>query len=380
MPIALGLLAMMYPVLAKVRYDEIGHVTGDSRLLGLSLAAELGRRAALMFVLAWTFLADQPEFRTGLIVVGLARCIAMVLIWNDLACGDREAAALLVALNSVFQIFAYSLSGLFYLQILPGWLGWQTADAQFSTWAITKSVLIFLGIPLVAGYLTRRIGVARKGKTGNRALPAPDQTDRPVRAAVHDRGDVRAAGAADHQSTRSMCSGSPSRCCATSRSCGSRRSSPLVRSGWTTRRRPPWPSQPPATTSNWPSPSASGCGASPAAKRWPARRTTHRGARPGGAGVRVAVAAPPPVLPHSTPTLGDIMTHKPSVLFVCVHNAGRSQMAAAFLTHLSRGQVEVRSAGSAPADRSTRLRWQAMAEVGIDMSAEMPKVLTTDAV
>lgn len=165
LPIAIGLLAMMYPVLAKVRYDELGHVTGDKRLLGLSLLLNWVVGPLLMFVLAWTFLADQPEFRTGLIVIGLARCIAMVLIWNDLACGDREAAALLVALNSVFQIVAYAALGLFYLQILPGWLGWQTADAQFSTWAITKSVLIFLGIPLVAGYLTRRIGVARKGTT-----------------------------------------------------------------------------------------------------------------------------------------------------------------------------------------------------------------------
>ena len=162
-PIAVGLLAMMYPVLAKVRYEEIGHITGDRKLLGLSLLLNWIIGPALMFILAWTFLSDQPEFRTGLIVVGLARCIAMVLIWNDLACGDREAAALLVAINSLFQIVAYSALGLFYLQILPGWLGWQTADAQFSTWSITKSVLIFLGIPLVAGYLTRRVGIARKG-------------------------------------------------------------------------------------------------------------------------------------------------------------------------------------------------------------------------
>ena len=164
LPIAVGLLAMMYPVLAKVRYDELGHVTGDRRLLILSLVLNWVIGPALMFVLAWTFLPDLPEFRTGLIVVGLARCIAMVLIWNDLACGDREAAALLVALNSVFQILAYAALGVFYLQILPGWLGWDTADAQFSSWAITKSVLIFLGLPLVAGYLTRRIGEARKGR------------------------------------------------------------------------------------------------------------------------------------------------------------------------------------------------------------------------
>ena len=165
LPIALGLLAMMYPVLAKVRYEEIGHITGDRKLLALSLLLNWVIGPALMFVLAWTFLPNEPEFRTGLIVVGLARCIAMVLIWNDLACGNRETAALLVAINSLFQIVAYAALGVFYLQILPGWLGWQTADAAFSTWSITKSVLIFLGIPLLAGYLTRRIGIARKGTT-----------------------------------------------------------------------------------------------------------------------------------------------------------------------------------------------------------------------
>jgi ACR3 family arsenite transporter len=110
------------------------------------------------------FLADQPALRTGLIVIGLARCIAMVLIWNDLACGDSEAGALLVAINSVFQIAAYALLGTFYLRILPGWLGLDTQDVQFSTWEITKAVLIFLGIPLVAGYLTRRVGLRTKGK------------------------------------------------------------------------------------------------------------------------------------------------------------------------------------------------------------------------
>jgi ACR3 family arsenite transporter len=164
LPIALGLLLMMYPVLAKVRYEDMGHVTGDRRLLWLSLLLNWAVGPLLMFVLAWTFLADQPEFRTGLIVIGLARCIAMVLIWNDLACGDGEAAALLVALNSVFQIVAYALLGTFYLRILPGWLGLDTQDVKFSTWDITKAVLIFLGIPLVAGYLTRRIGLRSKGR------------------------------------------------------------------------------------------------------------------------------------------------------------------------------------------------------------------------
>lgn len=164
LPIALGLMLMMYPVLAKVRYEEMGHVTGDRRLVWLSLLLNWVIGPALMFVLAWTFLPDQPAFRTGLIVIGLARCIAMVLIWNDLACGDREAAALLVAINSVFQILAYALLGTFYLKILPGWLGLDTQDVQFSTWDITKAVLIFLGIPLVAGYLTRRIGLRAKGR------------------------------------------------------------------------------------------------------------------------------------------------------------------------------------------------------------------------
>jgi len=164
LPIALGLLLMMYPVLAKVRYEEMGHVTGDRRLLWLSLLLNWLIGPALMFALAWLFLADQPAFRTGLIVIGLARCIAMVLIWNDLACGDREAAAMLVALNSIFQVLAYALLGTFYLRILPGWLGLGTQDVKFSTWEITKAVLIFLGIPLVAGYLTRRLGLRAKGR------------------------------------------------------------------------------------------------------------------------------------------------------------------------------------------------------------------------
>jgi len=164
LPIALGLMLMMFPVLAKVRYEEMGHVAGDRRLLWLSLLLNWVIGPALMFVLAWTFLPDQPAFRTGLIVIGLARCIAMVLIWNDLACGDSEAAALLVAINSVFQILAYALLGTFYLKILPGWLGLDSQDVQFSTWDITKAVLIFLGIPLVAGYLTRRIGLRAKGR------------------------------------------------------------------------------------------------------------------------------------------------------------------------------------------------------------------------
>ncbi|UVI37984.1 ACR3 family arsenite efflux transporter [Brevibacterium spongiae] len=164
LPIAIGLLVMMYPVLAKVRYDETQRVTGDRKLLVLSLVLNWVAGPAFMFALAWIFLADLPEFRTGLIIVGLARCIAMVFIWNDLACGDREAAAVLVAINSVFQVVAFGVLGWFYLQVLPSWLGLPTTSADFSVWAIVLSVLVFLGIPLLAGFLTRTFGEKAKGR------------------------------------------------------------------------------------------------------------------------------------------------------------------------------------------------------------------------
>ncbi|GAA1713774.1 ACR3 family arsenite efflux transporter [Dietzia cercidiphylli] len=163
-PIAIGLLVMMYPVLAKVRYDETHRVTGDRRLLTLSLVLNWVLGPAFMFTLAWVFLPDLPEFRTGLIIVGLARCIAMVFIWNDLACGDREAAAVLVAINSVFQVVAFGALGWFYLQLLPSWLGLETTTAEFSVWAIVLSVLVFLGIPLLAGFLTRVFGERARGR------------------------------------------------------------------------------------------------------------------------------------------------------------------------------------------------------------------------
>lgn len=164
LPIAVGLLLMMYPVLAKVRYSELDRVTGDRKLLAASLVLNWVLGPALMFALAWLLLPDLPEYRTGLIIVGLARCIAMVLIWNDLSCGDREAGAVLVAINSVFQIVAFAGLGWFYLQVLPGWLGLSTTSAEFSFWAIVVSVLVFLGIPLLAGFLTRTIGERRRGR------------------------------------------------------------------------------------------------------------------------------------------------------------------------------------------------------------------------
>ncbi|MEU2224802.1 ACR3 family arsenite efflux transporter [Streptomyces sp. NPDC018347] len=165
LPIALGLLVMMYPVLAKVRYDRLDTVTRDRRLLLPSLLLNWIVGPALMFALAWLFLPDLPAYRTGLVIVGLARCIAMVIIWNDLACGHREAAAVLVALNSVFQVVAFSALGWFYLSGLPGRLGLAQTGLDVSVWEIARSVLLFLGIPLAAGYLTRRIGERAKGRT-----------------------------------------------------------------------------------------------------------------------------------------------------------------------------------------------------------------------
>ncbi|KRV48368.1 arsenic transporter [Wenjunlia vitaminophila] len=165
LPIALGLLVMMYPVLAKVRYDKLDAVTGDRRLMASSLVLNWALGPAVMFTLAWVFLSDLPEYRTGLIIVGLARCIAMVIIWNDLACGDREATAVLVALNSVFQVLAFGLLGWFYLELLPGWLGLGEGEhLDVSVGKIALNVLVFLGVPLLAGFLTRRVGERRLGR------------------------------------------------------------------------------------------------------------------------------------------------------------------------------------------------------------------------
>lgn len=164
LPIALGLLLMMYPVLAKVRYNEIGLITADRRMMAASLVMNWVIGPLVMFTLAWLLLADQPAYRTGVILVGLARCIAMVLLWNDLACGDREMAAVLVALNAVFQVIAYAALGYFYLQVLPGWLGLEQSTLDVSMLGIAKIVAIFLGIPLVAGYLTRTLGERAKGR------------------------------------------------------------------------------------------------------------------------------------------------------------------------------------------------------------------------
>jgi arsenite transporter len=159
LPIALGLLLMMYPVLTKVRYEDMGKMRGDGRIFGVSLFLSWVIGPALMFTLAWLFLADQPAYRTGVIVVGLARCIAMVLVWNDLAGGDTDRAAVLVIFNAIFQVVAYALLGWFYLNELPDLLGLNNQGFHVGIWEVGRTTLIFLGVPLTAGYLTRRWGL-----------------------------------------------------------------------------------------------------------------------------------------------------------------------------------------------------------------------------
>ncbi len=228
LPIALGLLVMMYPVLAKVRYDELGHVTADRRLLVASIVLNWLVGPALMFALAWLLLPDLPEYRTGLIIVGLARCIAMVLIWNDLACGDREAAAILVAINSVFQIVAFAGLGWFYLDVLPGWLGLGDegvggADGglDVSVWSIAVSVLIFLGIPLLAGFLTRHLGERARGTRVVRSNSSCHASDRsPCTGCCSRSSSCSPCRATRSPRTRSMSPASPCRCSPTSPSCG----------------------------------------------------------------------------------------------------------------------------------------------------------------
>jgi ACR3 family arsenite transporter len=163
LPIAIGLFWMMYPVLAKVRYESLGRFRGEYRLFGVSILLNWVLGPLLMVGLAWLFLPNHPEYRNGLILIGLARCIAMVLIWNMLAKGDGEIAAVLVALNSLFQIAMYSLLGWFFLTEMPTWFGQESTVVDISVMSIARNVAIFLGVPLIAGYLTRRWLVARRG-------------------------------------------------------------------------------------------------------------------------------------------------------------------------------------------------------------------------
>ena len=404
LPIAIGLLLMMYPVLAKVRYREVGRIAADRRMMASSLILNWIIGPAVMFALAWLLLPDLPAYRTGVILVGLARCIAMVLIWTDLACGDREMAAVLVALNAVFQVLAYAALGVFYLNILPGWLGLPTHSLHVSFGLIALTVVVFLGIPLVAGFLTRTLGERARGQEWYEtrllprigpialygllftvvvlfALQGRTITSQPLNVArialplliyfavmwaggfgiarrlrlSYERTASLAFSAAsnDFELAIAVAIGVFG---VTSGEALAGVVGPLIEvpvllglvyvALWL-HRRLAWPDNAAVTPA-------------------PAR------ALPTGNGTDLA---------HHVPVSeGDAVTARPEVLFVCIHNAGRSQMAAALLAHYAAGRVVVRSAGSAPADTINPAVREVMAEVGLDLSREFPKPLTTDAV
>ncbi|BBX63869.1 arsenic-transport integral membrane protein ArsC [Mycobacterium saskatchewanense] len=369
LPIAIGLLVMMYPVLAKVRYDRLDEVATNRRLMVSSLLLNWVVGPAVMFALAWLLLPDLPEYRTGLIIVGLARCIAMVIIWNDLACGDREAAAVLVALNSLFQVVMFAALGWFYLSVLPGWLGLPRAGIEVSPWQIAKSVLVFLGIPLLAGFLSRRLGERAKGRAWFEstflphvgpwalygllftivilfALQGREITSRPwdvARIAVPLLAYFAIMWAGGYALGYAL------------------------RLGY-------------ARTTTLAFTAAGNNFELAIAVAIATYGVTSGQALAGVVGPLIEVPVLLGLVYLALSLRAGPLTHKPSVLFVCVHNAGRSQMAAALLSHLAGDRIEVRSAGTEPADQLNPAAVAAMAEIGIDLTAARPKLLTGDAV